>query len=128
VIRRLLVEHDVPIRRQGDRSKPIDTQALVDAYLSGESCESIARRVNLSASGVVYRLKGAGVDVDPSGRRIIDLDVDVLIARYQSGESIDGLARRYRCGSQTIRARLARAGVEFRSKSEVARLRAGSAA
>lgn len=123
LIRRLLTEHDVPIRKQGDRSKPIDTEELILAYLDGESCESIGPRVGLSASGVVYRLKAAGVDVDPSGRRVVNLDVDVLVARYESGDSIDGLASQYECGSQTIRARLLSAGVRLRSQSEAARLR-----
>ena len=109
---------------------------VVAAYLAGNSATAIADEIGMTAAGVLYRLKKAGIEIRPNGANLqlpeaieaskkarqaighppnfIELPIDVIVSRYKSGESAESIGVSLGVALSVILNRLRGAGVKIR--------------
>lgn len=125
-ILRRLRQAGVPIRRQGDRSRPLPVTDIEARYNAGETLEAIAATYQVNPGTIARRLRARGVTI--RNPLHVDLPVREVVLRYQLGWSIETLAAHYDCSPQTVRRRLGNEDIAIRPAGRPSRARDGVAA
>lgn len=68
-ILRRLREVDVPIRRQGDRSRALPDDVIATAYQAGATLDTLAAQHHVSATTIAHHLRRHGITIRRPGTR-----------------------------------------------------------
>lgn len=126
----------------GHLTRPdVETAILIDEYLAGETLKALAKKYDMTAPGIAYRLEQAGVkrrkymgdvlrrpDIVQRAReansqkrgkknhRFVELPIDVIVAEYEAGASAAIIAAKHRVTDTTILRKLHGAGIQTRKR------------
>lgn len=108
--------HDAPrIHKPSRRLTPKDREALIDAYLAGETSLQLMERFNLGKGSVLSVLHEANVPM--RGRGLPAEQLEQAVTHYESGLSLRAVGAELGCDAKTVRKALKAAGVAIRPRN-----------
>ena len=96
-------------------------QQIVDLYLAGEGCTSLAKKFGVHENSILKQLKRAGVEIRNAVRKILPEDHAKIVEMYQQEMSAPKIAEHFNCSHVLILRYLEQNGIARRCAEEAHR-------